>query len=81
VDGRIVAKIVIAVFVFPVGVHAIFTALNMLLGPMLPTLLAMAEGWPEIMRQGLIGVAFLIAVRASYGVCRQLWPVTLVKAS
>ena len=74
-DGRIVGKMVIVLLVFPVGVHAIFTALSMLLGPMLPTLLAMAES------QGLIGAAFLIAVRGSYGVCRRLWPATLVKAS
>jgi hypothetical protein len=81
VDGRIVVKIVIALLVFPVCVHAIFTALTMLLGPMLPTLLAMAEGWSEILRKGLIGVAFVVAVRGSYGVCQRLWPVTLVKAS
>ena len=48
---------------------------------MLPTLLAMAESWSEILRKGLIGAAFLIAVRGAYGVCRRLWPATLVKAS
>ena len=80
-DGRIVGKIVIVLLVFPVCVHAIFTALSMLLGPMLPTLLAMAESWSDILRKGLIGVAFLIAVRGSYGVCRRLWPATLAKAS
>ena len=80
-DGRLVGKIVIVLLVFPVGVHAIFTALNMLLGPMLPTLLAMAESWSELLRKGLIGAAFLIAVRGSYGMCRRLWPVTLVNAS
>ena len=45
--GAIVAKVVIALLVFPVLVHAIFTALTMLLGPMLPTLLAMADDWSE----------------------------------
>lgn len=80
-DGRLVGKIVIVLLVFPVGVHAIFTALNMLLGPMLPTLMAMAESWSELMRKGLIGAAFLVAVRGSYGMCRRLWPVTMVKAS
>lgn len=80
-DGRLVGKIVIVLLVFPVGVHAIFTALNMLLGPMLPTLMAMAESWSELLRKGLIGAAFLVAVRGSYGMCRRLWPVTMVKAS
>lgn len=74
--GAIVAKIVIALLVFPVLVHAIFTALTMLLGPMLPTLLATAENWSEILRKCLIGAAFMIAVRSSFGVCRRLWPVT-----
>jgi uncharacterized protein involved in cysteine biosynthesis len=74
--GAIVAKVVIALLVFPVLVHAIFTALTMLLGPMLPTLLAMAENWSELLRKCLIGAAFLIAVRSSFGVCRRLWPVT-----
>ena len=80
-DGRLVGKILIVLLVFPVGVHAIFTALNMLLGPMLPTLLAMAESWSELLRKGLIGAAFLVAVRGSYGMCRRLWPVTMVRAS
>ena len=79
VYGAIVAKIVIALLVFPVLVHAIFTAVTMLLGPMLPTLLAMAESWSEILRKGLIGAAFLIAVRGSFGVCRWLWPASMVK--
>jgi hypothetical protein len=48
----------------------------MLLGPMLPTLMAMAENWSELLRKCLIGAAFLIAVRSSFGVCRRLWPVT-----
>ena len=74
--GAIVAKVVIAVLVFPVLVHAIFTALTMLLGPMLPTLLAMADDGSELLRKCLIGAAFLIAVRSSFGVCRRLWPVT-----
>lgn len=74
--GAIVAKVVIALLVFPVLVHAIFTALTMLLGPMLPTLLAMADDWSELERKCLIGAAFLIAVRSSFGVCRRLWPVT-----
>ena len=79
--GRTVGKFVIALVVFPVGVHAIFTALTMLLGPMLPTLLALAESWSDLLHKGLIGAAFLVAVRGSFGVCQGLWPVTLVKAS
>jgi hypothetical protein len=76
VYGAIVAKIVIALLVFPVLVHAIFTALTMIMGPMLPTILATAQNWSEIMRKGLIGASFVIAVRSSFGVCRRLWPET-----
>ena len=79
--GRTVAKFVIALVVFPVLVHAIFTALTMLLGPMLPTLLALAESWSDLLHKGLIGAAFVVALRGSFSVCQQLWPVTLVKAS
>ena len=74
--GAIVAKVVIALLVFPVLVHAIFTGLNMILGPMLPSIMAAAESWAEILRKGLIGASFLVAVRSSFGVCRRLWPVT-----
>ena len=74
--GAIVAKVVIALLVFPVLVHAIFTALTMLLGPMLPTLMEMADDRSELLRKCLIGAAFLIAVRSSFGVCRRLWPVS-----
>jgi hypothetical protein len=81
VYGRIVAKIVIALLVFPVCVHAIFTALTMLLGPMMPTLLALAESWSDLLHKGLIAAILLIAVRGSLGVCRRLWPATMVKAS
>ena len=77
--GAIVAKVVIALLVFPVLVHAIFTALTMILGPMLPTLLAMADSWSEVLRKGLIGTAFVIAVRGSFGVCRRLWPAAMVR--
>ena len=76
--GAIVARIVIALLVFPVLVHAFFTVQTMILGPMLPTLLALAESWSEVLRKGLIGAAFLIAVRGSFGICRRLWPVTPV---
>jgi len=76
VYGAIVAKVVIALLVFPVLVHAIFTGLNMILGPMLPSIMAAAESWAEILRKGLIGASFVVAVRSSFGVCRRLWPVT-----
>jgi len=81
VYGAIVAKIVIALLVFPVLVHAIFTALTMVLGPMLPSLMAAAESYAEILSKGLIGASFLVAVRGSFGVCRRLWPVTYPTAS
>lgn len=74
--GAIVAKVVIALLVFPVLVHAIFTALTMVLGPMLPTLMELAENYAETLRKGLIAASFLVALRGSFGVCRRLWPVT-----
>jgi uncharacterized protein involved in cysteine biosynthesis len=76
VYGVIIARVVITLLVFPVLVHAIFTLQTWILGPMLPTLMAAAENWSEMLRKGLIGAAFLIAVRGSFGVCRRLWPVT-----
>ena len=74
--GAIVAKIVIALLVFPVLVHAIFTALSMVLAPMMPTLTAAAESHADLLDKGLLGASFLVAVRGSFGVCRRLWPVT-----
>ena len=68
------AKTVIVLVAFPVLVHAIFTGTTMLLGLMLPQLLPMAGGWSELLGKGVIVATFLLALRASFGVCRRIWP-------
>ena len=77
--GAIVGKIVIALLVFPVLVHAFFTVQTMILGPMMPTLLSLADNWGELLRKGLFVIAFLVAVRGSFGICRRLWPATMIR--
>jgi hypothetical protein len=73
------AKIVIALVAFPVLVHAIFTLTRLVLGLLLPELLTHAGSWSEIVSKGAVVAAFLLAVRASFGVCRRLWPAPAVK--
>jgi hypothetical protein len=73
------AKIVIALVAFPVLVHAIFTLTRLVLGLILPELLTHAGSWSEMVSKGAVVAAFLLAVRASFGVCRRLWPATAVK--
>jgi len=68
------AKTVIVLVAFPVLVHAIFTGTTMLLGLMLPQLLPMAGSWSELLGKGVIVATFLLALRASFGVCRRIWP-------
>lgn len=68
------AKTIIVLIAFPVLVHAIFTGTTMLLGLMLPQVLLMAGSWSELFGKGLIVATFLLAVRASFGVCRRIWP-------
>jgi hypothetical protein len=46
----------------------------MLLGLMLPQVLPMAGSWSELLGKGVIVATFLLAVRASFGVCRRIWP-------
>jgi predicted metal-binding membrane protein len=73
------AKTIIVLVAFPVLVHAIFTVATMLLGAMLPSVLPMMGTWSDVARKGVIVAAFLLAVRGSFGVCRRMWPVTVVK--
>ena len=77
--GAIVAKAIIVAVVFPVVVHAIFTAATAVLGFMLPSLLALADSWSEALDKGLAGTTLLAAVAASFSVCRRLWPTPLAK--
>lgn len=68
------AKTIIVLVAFPVLVHAIFTGTTMLLGLMLPQVLPMAGSWSDLLGKGMIVATFLLAVRASFGVCRRIWP-------
>jgi hypothetical protein len=74
VNGAMAAKTVIVLIAFPVLVHAIYTGTTMLLGLMLPQVLPMAGSWSELLGQGVIVATFLLALRASFGVCRRIWP-------
>jgi hypothetical protein len=74
VNASMAAKVIIVLVAFPVLVHAIFTVSTMLLGAMLPSVLATAGGWSEILSKGAIVATFLVAVRFAFGVCRRLWP-------
>jgi len=74
VNGAMAGKIVIVLIAFPVLVHAIFTGTTMLLGLILPQVLPMAGSWSELLGKGVIVATFLLAVRASFGVCRRIWP-------
>ena len=70
------AKTIIVLVAFPVLVHAIFTGTTMLLGLMLPQVLPMVGTWSDLLGKGMIVATFLLAVRASFGVCRRIWPVS-----
>lgn len=72
-------KVLIALVAFPVLVHAIFTSVNLLAGLMLPEILTRAGEWANAVSKGVLVVAFLIAVRASFAVCRRMWPAPALK--
>ena len=74
------AKTLIVLVAFPVLVHAVFTATTMLLGSVQPLLVELAGSWAEIVSKAVVGVAFLVAVRLAFGVCRRLWPTPAVKS-
>jgi hypothetical protein len=73
------AKTIIVLVAFPVLVHAIFTGVTMLLGPVLPSILSLVPDWSTALHKTLLVATFLLAVRVSFGVCRRLWPAAGVK--
>jgi hypothetical protein len=73
------AKTIIVLVAFPVLVHAVYTVVTMLLNLMLPAVLGLAGSWSEMLGKAAIVVAFLIAVRFAFGVCRRLWPTPAVR--
>lgn len=78
-NGAFIAKALIVLVVFPVVVHAIFTAGTMLVGFILPSVLALADDWSATLGKGVVGAMFLAAVAGSWGVCRRLWPTTMAR--
>jgi hypothetical protein len=72
-------KTIIVLVAFPVLVHAVFTVTTLLLGLMLPQLLAAAGNWSEVLSKAVVVATFLIAVRIAFGVCRRLWPAAAMK--
>jgi len=74
VNEAMAAKTIIVLVAFPVLAHAIFTGTTLLLGLMLPQVLPMAGSWSELLGKGVLIATFLLAVRASFGVCRRIWP-------
>ena len=79
--GAILAKAIIVLVVFPVVGHATFTALSLLLGPVLPAVLALAASWSEPLGKAVMTATLLIAAAASFTVCRRLWPTVIVRVS
>jgi hypothetical protein len=75
------AKTLIVLVAFPVLAHAIFTAVSLVLGLMLPVVLPLAGSWSEWLRKAVIVATLLVAARASFGVCRRLWPAAVVKSA
>jgi hypothetical protein len=73
------AKTIIVLVAFPVLVHAVYTVVTMLLNLMLPAVLGLAGSWSGMLGKAAVVVAFLIAVRFAFGVCRRLWPTPAVR--
>ena len=78
-NGAIAGKTIIVLGAFPVLVHAIFTVTTMVFGLMMPQIAELTGSWSEALRKTVIVVTFLVAVRASFGLCRRMWPETSVK--
>lgn len=72
-------KVLIALVAFPVLAHAIFTAVNLVVGLMLPEILAHAGDCAGVVSKGALVAALLVAVRASFGLCRRMWPAPVVR--
>jgi len=77
--GSTIAKIIV-VAAFLMFTHVIYTVVTFLLGFMLPQVLETAGSWSEILRKGAVGATILVAARASFGVCRRMWPTPRLQA-
>jgi hypothetical protein len=75
------AKTIIVLVAFPVLAHAVFMAVSLVLGLMLPTVLPLAGDWAELLRKSVMVATLLVALRISFNVCRRLWPTPAIKPS
>src|SRR2546421_2976666 len=64
-NGQGIAKVVIALIVFPVLLSVIFTVVTVPVGFMLTPLFAKAGAWSETLGKVFVGVTFLIALLGS----------------
>jgi hypothetical protein len=74
-----VAKAIIVLVAFPVLVHASFTGGRLLLGQMLPLVLAMEGSESDMLGPAVLVATFLLAVRFAFGLCRRMWPTPAVR--
>ena len=80
VSGRLIGKTVIALVVFPLVGHAIYTMVSLVLGFMLPVILEQAKSWAQIVRKSLVIATILVAAPVP-SACRQLWPTTAIRST
>ena len=80
-SGRLIGKTVIALVVFPLVGHAIYTMVSLVLGLMLPIILEQAKTWSQVVRKSLLVATVLVAARGAFGVCRRLWPTTPIRST
>jgi len=78
-DGAMVGKAIIVLVAFPVLVHASFSVVTMLLGQVLPPVVAMERSESDVLGTAMLAVTFLLAVRFAFGVCRRMWPTPAVR--
>jgi hypothetical protein len=69
-----IVKALIVLGVFPVFAHLIFTVVTVPLRPALAPLFEEAGGWSGLLDKGFVIGTIVLAMRASFAVCRRLWP-------
>jgi hypothetical protein len=80
VNGAMLAKALIVMVAFPVLTHMIFTVSSKVLGLVLPPVLSLTGGSPQVLANAILVGTMLLAIVASYRVCRRLWPTPRVHA-
>ena len=77
--GAMVGKAIIVLVAFPVLVHASFSVVTMLLGQVLPLVVAMEGSESDMLGTAMLVATFLLAVRFAFGVCRRMWPMPVMR--